>query len=31
LGQEDLEDVDHVIHGRPCLVDDIEADGARPG
>lgn len=30
LRQEDLEDVDHVEHGRPSLVDDIQADGARP-
>jgi hypothetical protein len=25
LRDEDLEDVDHVVHGRPCLVDDVEA------
>ena len=31
LGQEDLEDVDHVEHGRPGLVDDVEADGAGAG
>jgi hypothetical protein len=30
LGQEDLEDVDHIKHGRPCLVDDIQADGTGP-
>jgi hypothetical protein len=29
LWQEDLEDVDHVVHWRPGLVDDVEADGAR--
>ena len=28
LGKEDLEDVDHVVHGRPGLIDDVEADGA---
>jgi hypothetical protein len=28
LGKEDLEDIDHVEHGRPGLVDDIEADRA---
>lgn len=28
LREEHLEDVDHVVHGRPGLVDDIEADGA---
>jgi hypothetical protein len=27
LWEEDFEDVDHVVHGRPCLVDDIEAHG----
>lgn len=26
LGKEDLEDVDHVEHGRPSLVDHVEAD-----
>lgn len=25
LGEEDFEDVDHVEHGRPCLVDNVEA------
>lgn len=28
LRKEDLEDVDHVEHGRPGLVYDVEADGA---
>lgn len=28
LGQKDFEDVDHVEHGRPCLVDDVQADRA---
>lgn len=28
LWEEDLEDVDHVEHGRPGLVDDVEADRA---
>jgi hypothetical protein len=28
LREEDFEDVDHVVHGRPGLVDDVEADGA---
>jgi hypothetical protein len=28
LRKEDLEDVDHVVHWRPCLVDDVETDGA---
>jgi len=28
LGQEDFEDVDHVEHGRPGLVDDVQADRA---
>lgn len=27
LRQEDLKYVDHVIHWRPCLVDDVQADG----
>lgn len=30
LRQEDLENVDHVEHRRPSLVDDVKADGARP-
>ncbi len=30
LGEEDLEDVDHIKHRRPRLVDDIQAYGARP-
>ena len=29
LREEHLEDVDHVEHGRPRLVDDVEADRAR--
>ena len=29
LREEDFEDIDHVIHWRPGLVDDIEADGTR--
>lgn len=29
MWEEDFEDVNHVVHGRPCLVDDVEADGAR--
>lgn len=28
LRQERFEHVDQVVHGRPCLVDDVEADGA---
>jgi hypothetical protein len=28
LREKDFEDIDHIIHGRPCLVDDVEADGA---
>jgi hypothetical protein len=28
LWEKDFEDVDHVVHWRPCLVDDVEADGA---
>ena len=28
LGQEDLENVDHVEHGRPGLVDDVQAHRA---
>ena len=28
LWEEDFEDVDHVEHGGPSLIDDIEADGA---
>ena len=28
LRQEDLENVHHVVHGRPGLVDDVEADAA---
>lgn len=31
LRQKDFEDVDHVVHGRPRLIDNIEADGAGPG
>lgn len=31
LREEDLEDVDHVVHGGPGLVDDVEADGAGAG
>lgn len=30
LRQEDFKDVDHVKHGRPGLVDDIEAHGSGP-
>jgi hypothetical protein len=30
LGNEHLEDVDHIVHGRPGLVDDIETDRAGP-
>lgn len=30
LRQEHLEDVEHVVHGRPRLVDDVEADTTRP-
>lgn len=30
LRKKDLEDVDHVVHRRPRLVDHIEAYGARP-
>jgi hypothetical protein len=26
LGDEHLEDVDHIVHGGPCLVDDVETD-----
>ncbi len=25
LGQEDFEDIDHVEHGRPSLINDVEA------
>jgi hypothetical protein len=28
LRQEDLEDVDHVVHRRPSLVDDVETHAA---
>lgn len=28
LREEDFENVDHVVHGRPGLVDDVEAHGA---
>ena len=28
LWEEDFEDVDHVEHWGPGLVDDVEADGA---
>jgi len=30
LWEEDLENIDHVEHGRPCLVDNVEADRSRP-
>jgi hypothetical protein len=30
LREEDLEDIDHVKHGRPGLVDNIEAHGPGP-
>jgi len=30
LREEDLEDVDHVKHGRPGLIDNIEAHGPGP-
>lgn len=30
LRQEDLKYVDHVEHGRPSLVDDVEADRSGP-
>lgn len=30
LRQEDFKDVDHVKHGRPRLVDNIEAHGSGP-
>ena len=30
LWQENLKDVDHVEHGRPGLVDDVEADRSGP-
>ncbi len=30
LWEETLEDVDHIEHWRPCLVDDIQAHGSRP-
>lgn len=30
LRQEDLEDVDHIEHWRPGLVDNIQADRTRP-
>jgi predicted dinucleotide-utilizing enzyme len=26
LWQEDFEDVDHVVHRRPCLVDNVQTD-----
>lgn len=29
LGQEGVEDVDEVVHGRPCLIDHVEAYTAR--
>jgi hypothetical protein len=29
LRQEDLEDVDHVVHRRPSLVDHVETDTTR--
>lgn len=29
LRQEDLKDVDHVVHGRPGLVDDVQTDRTR--
>jgi hypothetical protein len=28
LWQEDLEDVDHIVHRRPSLVDDVETHAA---
>jgi hypothetical protein len=28
LRNEDFEDVNHVVHWRPCLVDDVETDRA---
>jgi hypothetical protein len=28
LWQKHLENVDHVVHWRPRLIDDVEADGA---
>jgi hypothetical protein len=28
LRQKDLEDVDHIVHGRPSLVDDVETHAA---
>ena len=30
LGQEDLENVDHIKHRRPGLVDHVQADGTGP-
>ena len=30
LWEEDFEDVDHVVHGRPCLVDHVKAYRAGP-
>lgn len=30
LRQKDLKNVDHIEHGGPCLVDDVEADRSRP-
>lgn len=30
LWEKDFEDVDHVVHWRPGLVDDIEANAAGP-
>lgn len=26
MWKEDFEDVDHIVHGRPGLVDDVETD-----
>lgn len=26
LRDEHLEDVNHIVHGGPCLVDDVETD-----
>ena len=31
MWQEDFEDVDHVEHGGPGLIDHVEADGPGPG
>ncbi len=28
LGQKRLEDVHQVVHGRPCLIDHVQADSS---